>query len=301
MANAYKGRKIGVASVVGAVLSLAVVTSACQAPASEVPRMPDGKPNLNGIWQAVGTAHWDLEDHPARPSPYYQLGALGAAPAGQGVVEGGKIPYKPEALAKKQENFAKRWSFDGLTIDGDPTERESIGDPELKCYLPGIPRATYMPYPFQITQTRDDILMAYEFASANRVISMEPPTEGPIETWMGYSFGRWEGDTLVVDTRDSNGNAWLDRAGNFISSNAQIVERFTPTGPDHLSYEVTIDDPDVFTRPWKISMPLYRRVEKNLQLMEFKCVEFAEELLYHHLRKQPSADKQAAAVGTSGR
>ena len=277
-------------AAVGAVLSLAVIPIAgqAQAPAYKAPRTADGKPNLNGIWQALGTANWDLQDHPARPSPVYQLGAILAEPAGQGVVEGNEIPYQPWAAAKKKENFEKRWSFEGLKLDGDTDDRFNIGDPEIKCYHPGIPRATYLPYPFQIIQTPKYIEMAYEFASANRLINMEKPKESPIDYWMGWSNGHWEEETLVVDVRSLNGREWFDRAGNFSSENLHVVERYTATDPDHLDYQVTIEDPTVFTRPWKISMPLYRRVEKNLQPMEFKCVEFAEELIYHNLRKQPS-------------
>ena len=235
-------------------------------------RTPDGRPNLNGIWQAMSTAHWDLEDHSPAAGPLYQMGAVGATPGGQGVVEGGAIPYKPEALAKKKINFASRLSL----------------DPEVKCYMPGIPRATYMPFPFQIVQSPNMILMAYEFASSDRVINMGKRVEAAVDTWMGTANGKWEGDTLVVDNTGFNDQTWFDRAGNFHSDQLRVVERFTLMGPDHIQYEATIEDPQTFTRPWKISMPLYRRVEKNVQLTDFKCVEFAEELLYGHLRKDPS-------------
>src|SRR5437764_8123829 len=130
-------------------------------------------PDLSGIWQALGTANWDLEDHPSHGGPYFQMGSLGAVPAGRGVVEGGDIPYKPEALEKKKANFESRWKE----------------DPEVKCYLPGIPRATYMPFPFQIVQSPTVILMAYEYASANRVINMGKPVEASVDTWMGTSNG----------------------------------------------------------------------------------------------------------------
>jgi hypothetical protein len=235
-------------------------------------RTPDGRPNLNGIWQALGTAHWDLEDHSPAAGPYYQLGAQYAIPGGQGVVEGGEIPYKPEALAKKKLNALNR-----LTLD-----------PEIKCYMPGIPRANYMGFPFQIVQSPNMILMAYEFASSDRVINMGKPAEAAIDTWMGTANGRWEGDTLVVDNTGFNDQTWFDRAGNFHSNELRVIERFTLIDGDHIQYEATIEDPQTFTRPWKISMPLYRRIEKNVQLTDFKCVEYAEELLYGELRKQPS-------------
>ncbi|MEO8256406.1 MAG: hypothetical protein ABI868_03585 [Acidobacteriota bacterium] len=236
----------------------------------------DGKPNMNGVWQANNTANWDLQDHAASPGPFYQLGAIGAVPPGQTVVEGGDIPYLPAAAEQKRKNFLNR-----LT-----------DDPEVKCYLPGLPRATYMPYPFQIVQSPKNILFAYEYASANRVVNMDKPTEAPVDSWMGWSNGKWEGDTLVVDVRSLNGKAWLDRSGDHMTDNAHIVERYTMIDADHINYEATIEDNKLYSRPWKISMPLYKRVEKNAQILEFKCVEFAEEMLYGHLRKgAPSAGK----------
>ena len=249
---------------------VAVVASSAQTP-YRAPRLA-GRPNLNGIWQAVNTANWDLQDHSAQSGPMWQLGAIGAVPAGQGVVEGNEIPYRPEALQKKKENFAKR-------------QKE---DPEAKCYMPGIPRAAYLPYPFQIIQSQGDILFAYEFATANRIVNMGKPREAATDTWMGTSNGRWEGETLVIEVTGLNGLSWLDRAGNFTSDAAKVTERYTAASPDRLLYEATIEDPKVFTRPWKISMPLYRRSERNAQILEFKCVEFAEELLYGKHRKQLS-------------
>jgi hypothetical protein len=235
------------------------------------PRTADGKPDLNGIWQAMNTANWDIQDHAARPGPLAALGAAFSVPGGQGIVEGNELPYQPWAAKKKQENAAN-W----LKLD-----------PEVKCYMPGVPRATYMPFPFQIVQTPTNILIAYEFASASRIIRMNSKAESPTESWMGWSRGRWEGDTLVVDVTDLNDQTWFDRAGNFHSDALHVVERYTRTRPDTLEYEATIEDAKVFTQPWKMRMPLYRRLEKNARLVEYKCVEFAEELLYGHLRKQP--------------
>jgi hypothetical protein len=240
-------------------------------PGYQAPRASDGHADLNGIWQAMNTANWDLQDHAARQGPVIALGAAFSVPAGEGVVDG-EIPYQAWALEKKKQN-AEHW----LTLD-----------PEIKCYLPGVPRATYMPHPFQIVQTRNTILIAYEFASASRIVRMTKTEDAPIDSWMGWSRGRWEGDTLVVDVTGFNDQTWFDRAGNFHSEALHVVERYTRTGPDHLSYEATIEDPKVFTRPWKISMPLYRRQEKHAQLLEYKCVEFVEELMYDHLRKKES-------------
>ncbi len=259
------------AAVMSGVVALAV-TVAAQAPAYRAPRGPDGKPNLNGIWQAINTANWDIEAHSAAPSAARELGASGAVPAGLGVVEGGPIPYRPESLAKKKENAANRLKL----------------DPEIKCYLPGVPRAVYTPFPFQIIQSQKHIMIVHEYAGAVRTIYMDEHTEAPADSWMGWSNGHWEGETLVVDTTGFNDQSWFDRAGNFHSDALHVVERFTARSADTLNYEATIEDPKVFTRPWKMSMPIYRRVERNAQLLEFRCVEFVEDLMYGHLRKQPS-------------
>jgi hypothetical protein len=166
-------------------------------------------------------------------------------------------------------------------------------DPAAKCFMPGVPRATYMPFPFQIVQTKEVVLIAYEFASAARVIYLDRPDfESPFDTWMGHSIGRWEGETLVVEVTSQVPDTWLDSAGNFHSEALRVEERYTPAGRDVLMYEATIEDPNVFTRPWTIRLPLYRRVEKNMQLLEFKCVEFAEELMYGHLRRKATEENR---------
>jgi hypothetical protein len=242
--------------LVGLVMGLAVafaftpMIGAGQTPAPAPyagPRTPDGHPDLQGIWQAVNTAAEDLEAHNGR---------LGV-PAGPGVVEGGAIPYKPEALAKKKENFEKRDTL----------------DPERQCLLPGVPRITYEPGPFQIVQQGDKVLMMYEYRNAIRYIYMNgnPHPKGPIDWWMGDSRGRWEGDTLVVDVVHFNDQTWFDRSGNFHSEDLHVVERYTPTSAHHMQYEATIEDAKTFTRPWKISMPLYRRQEKDVEVLEYAC------------------------------
>ena len=248
------------------------------------PRLADGRPDLNGIWQALVTANWDLQDHEAQSGPHPELsGAYAAGPAGQSIIEGGEIPYKPDALAKKKANFENRLRVD---VSDDKTWH-ALGDPEMKCYMPGVPRATYMPFPFQIVQgTGPSILMAYEFASATRIIRMNWEQAAPTDSWMGWSRGRWEGDTLVVDVTGQREETWFDRAGDFHSDALHVVERYSPLSPYHMMYEATVEDPNVFTRPWKISFPLYRRMEKNIQLLEFKCVPFTEELLFGKFRKQ---------------
>jgi hypothetical protein len=249
-----------------------------------VPRMTDGHPNLNGIWQALVTANFNLEDHEAQAGPYTELmGAYAGEPAGQSIVEGGVIPYKPEAVARRKQNFENRMKAD-LSND----ERwHDMGDPEMKCYMPGIPRATYMGFPFQIVQgSSDAILMTYEFASASRVVRMNFKQEAPGDFWMGWSRGRWEGDTLVVDVTGQRKETWFDRSGNYHSEALRVVERYALVSPYHIMYEATIEDPNVYSRPWKISFPLYRRMEKNIQLLEYKCQPFTEELLYGRFRKK---------------
>jgi hypothetical protein len=253
-------------------LLLTTLTALAQTNAYKAPRDGYGHPNLNGIWQAMNTANWDIQGHSAGPGTVAALGAIGAEPPGSGIVEGEEIPYLPAALEQKEKNFKGRTRL----------------DPELKCYMPGVPRANYMPYPFQITQSKDVILFTYEYAGAVRNIKMNNPGPAPVDSWMGWSAGHWEGDTLVVDVTGLNDQTWLDRAGNFHSDALHVVERYTPRSADTILYEATIEDKNVFSRPWKISYPLYRHVEKNAQLLEFKCVEFAEELMYGDLRKRPS-------------
>jgi hypothetical protein len=249
-----------------------VQPTAGQAPSGyQGPRLADGKPDLNGVWQTMNAANWDLEPHNGAPSPVLAFGAAGAVQPGLGVVDGDEIPYLPGARAKQEEN-ARNW----LTAD-----------PEVKCYLPGVPRATYIGHPFQIVQSHDFVLIGYQYASASRSIPLRARTEeAPVNTWMGDSVGRWEGDTLVVDSESFNDETWFDRAGNYHSDALRVIERYTPADANLIQYEATIEDPTVFSRPWTIRMPIYRRVEPNIQLMEFKCVEFVEELMYGHLKKR---------------
>jgi hypothetical protein len=239
----------------------------------EPDRLADGRPNLNGIWQSLNEANWNIEAHAADFPVLLDLGAQFAVPPGTGVVLGGPLPYLPEALERRDANFEDRLAL----------------DPEVKCYMPGIPRAAYMPYPFQIIQSQDVILFSYEVAGAARIINMGEPTEAPAESWMGWSNGHWEGDTLVIDVTAQTDQTWFDRSGNHHGFDLHVVERYTPRSADTLIYEATIEDPGTFSRPWTMSMPLYRRVEDNAQIMEFKCPEFAEEVLYGDLRK-PTED-----------
>jgi hypothetical protein len=274
-----------VAGLAGAWLAIAALPVTTDAQGYRPPRLADGHPDLNGIWQAINEANDDIQMHVARPAlalregPYgpvpapqvLALGAAGAVPPGVGVVEGDVLPYRPDALKIRQEN-QQQWLS---------------RDPEIKCYLPGVPRATYMPHPFQIVQSASQLLIAYQYAGAVRDMHLKDPGPAPVDSWMGQSVARWDGDTLVVDVTGLNDQTWFDRAGNHHSDALHVVERYTRTSADVITYEATIDDPKVFTRPWKMSMPLYRRQERNAQLMDFKCVEFVEELMYGQLRRKP--------------
>ena len=254
--------------------------------AQDLPRLSDGRPDMNGIWQVLNEANYDLEPHMARHSmqlregplgpvpaiPTLRLGAVGAVPGSLGViVDGGRIPYTPEARALKEENAAN-W-----------IER----DPEVKCYMPGVPRATYIPMPFQVIQSERDVFIAYQFAGAVRDIYMDNPGPSQVDSWMGWSVGRWEGDTLVVDVTGLSDQTWFDRAGSHHSYQLHVVERYTMVSPNHIDYEATIEDPLVLTEPFTIKMPLYRRLEDNARLMDFRCVEFVEELMFGEWRRNP--------------
>jgi hypothetical protein len=224
-------------------------------------RTPSARPDLQGIWQVVNAAAWDIQDHAGQRFP--GLPARFSVPAGQGIVEGNDIPYQAWALARKQENYRNR----------------ATADPEAQCYLPGVPRITYMPFPFQIFQFPDRVVILYEYLHATREIYTDgsPHPDLVAEFWMGDSRGRWDKDALVVDVTLFTDQTWFDRAGNFHSSGLHVVERYTRTGPDHMRYDVTIEDPKVFTRPWKMSMPVYRRQEMNSQLLEYECYAYARE------------------------
>ena len=257
-------------SLIRSTLCMTLLSVSSLTAAQDIPRTADGRPDFNGIWQAINTANWDVEPHAASFGPLVAAGAIGAIPAGLGIVEGNEIPYTPEARAQQQENKS-----DWLA-----------NDPLVKCYMPGIPRANYLPFPFQIVQSTDHIIFAYEFASASRIVYVDQPDfEAPILSWMGHNLARYEGDTLVIEVTDQVPETWLDHAGNHHTDALRVTERYTHIGPNVIQYEANLEDPNVYTRPWKVSYPLYRRLDDNMQLLEFKCVEFTEELLYGHLRK----------------
>jgi hypothetical protein len=287
--STWSGPKVAlivlVAAVVGVVggVWLSGRPTSGQTQAFQAPRLKGtDKPDLTGVWQAFTTANWDIQDHSADAGPFPGVvGIWGAQHPGQGIVEGNELPYRPEALAKKKANFETR-----LKIDHD--NLNTVGDPESKCFLPGVPRANYLPFPFQILQSTDKIVIAYQYANASRTIPLGKATDSPVDFWMGWSNGKWDGDTLVVEVSGFNDMTWFDRAGNYHSEAMKVVERYTPISPNHMMYEATIDDPKVFTKPWKLSFPLYRRMETNAQLLEFKCVDLAEEFVYGGLVKKPT-------------
>ena len=264
-----------------------VVNSGGGSTSFQADRLPGTQiPDINGVWQALGSAHFNIERHLAEPAMALRdgpvrtipaievlaLGAVGSVPGSLGIIKGeGKIPYTPEALKIRDEN-----KQDWLNRD-----------PEIKCYLPGVPRANYMPYPFHIVQSENSIMIAYEYAGAVRDLFFEDPGEAPVDSWMGQSFARWEGDTLVVEVTAQLDSTWFDRAGNHHSSKMKVIERWTPISPNHMQYEAEIHDPETFTEVWTISLPIYRRMEPNARIMDFKCVEFVEELIYGTWRRNP--------------
>ena len=238
--------------------------------ASDIPRLSNGKPDFSGVWQASTTANWNLLTHGASAGPP-EYGALLATPPGYGIVDGDEIPYLPAAAAQQKRNYENRFKE----------------DPEVKCFMPGVPRASYMPYPLQIFHSDDRMLVAYQFAGAARIVNFGAPQPSAIDSWMGVSNARWDGDTLVVDVTGFNGQAWLDRAGNYAGPALHVVERYAFAGADAIDYSATLDDPKTFSRPWSIHFRLFRNPDAHAHLMEFKCVPFTEELLYGDVYKRP--------------
>jgi len=238
-----------------ALLSLTVALPAQQPGAYKAPRTSDGHPDLQGIWEARNTAAGNLEAHAASKG----------IRAGNSVVvdpANGKIPYKPEAAAKVATNFATR----------------ATADPVNKCFIPGVPRVMYMPYPFEIFQTEQQISIASEFVHAIRHVYMNSHGHfAEAEFWIGDSRGKWDGDTLVIDTGNFNAETWLDQSGNYHSEKMNVVERITRIADDKLNYEARITDAEVYTRPWTIRMTLYRNTEPDAQLFEYECHAYGDE------------------------
>jgi hypothetical protein len=254
---------------ISAIITVAALmsTASAQTP-QQRPATIAGHPNFNGVWQAINSAYWNLEAHNAEAlDAFWGMGAIAAIPAGKSVIREGTIPYLPKALEQRNKNRAN-WP---------------AADPEAKCFMLGIPRATYHNMPFQIFQGNGDVLMVYPFAAANRVIFMNDNSEPAVDTYMGKSSGGWDGNTLVVTTVGQNDRTWLDRAGNFHGNQLKVTERFSLLDPDHIRYQATLEDPETYSRPWTIEMPLYRLVDQNVEILEHKCVPFADKLLYSDL------------------
>ena len=224
-----------------------------------IPRLASGKPDFSGIWQTLSEADYDLEPHAGRRD----------APPSPGVIEGGTIPYLPQALAQKRSNF----------------EARGKDDPRLKCWALGVPRSVYYPAPFQIFQRDRDLTLVHQFGHQVRTIHTNEtlhPTETDEGFWLGDSRGRWEGDTLVVDVTDFNEETWLDRAGDYHSDALHVVERWRFVDPDTIAYSATLDDKKVFSRPWTVDVLLHRRRDKNFQLIEDYCFTLEYEQYYPH-------------------
>jgi len=221
--------------------------SAATATIGKIPRLANGKPDFSGIWQAISAADFDLEPHGPRKD----------APPGQGVIEGDFIPYLPKALEQKKKNFAAR----------------ATEDPRSKCFTLGVPRGIYYPEPFQIFQQARDLTILHQFGHSVRTVHTNG-TDHPLvpnDWWLGDSRGHWEGDTLVVDVKHFNDETWLDRAGNFHSDSLHVVERWKYLDPNTIEYKATLEDEQVYSRPWTINVLLHRHREKNFQLIENYC------------------------------
>ena len=229
------------------------------AQAAPIPRTADGKPDLSGIWQVLGEAEYDLEPHAGRRD----------APPGPGVVDGGTIPYRPEALEQRQRNF----------------EARGKDDPRLKCFVLGVPRGVYYQAPFQIFQRPADLTLVHQFGNQVRTIHTDGslhPEEQHQELWLGDSRGHWEGDTLVVDVTDFNEETWLDRAGNYHSEELHVTERWKLIDANTIDYSATLEDPKVYSKPWTISVLLHRRRDKGFQLIEDYCYTLEYAPFYPH-------------------
>lgn len=226
--------------------SEAVAADKATASVSKIPRLKSGKPDFSGIWESISGADFDLEPHANRVD----------APPGAGVVAGHYIPYLPKALAQKQKNFANR----------------NTDDPALKGWTLGVPRGIYYPAPFQIFQRDRDLTIVQQYGHSVRTIhtnnTQHPDPENTKEWWLGDSRARWEKDTLVVDVTNFNDETWLDRAGNFHSDALHVVERWQFLDANTIEYTAQIEDPNVFSRPWSLSVILHRHREKSFQLIE---------------------------------
>jgi hypothetical protein len=267
-------------AVVAAALAVATGPSVSAQDTASIPRTASGRPDLTGVWQGGST----------QPGPWEE------ANAGLGVGGSGRDPNAPVVRSSNDRPAGREgapyqdWAAAKVL---EAFERRGVDDPTGHCLPAGVPRSVMLGlFPQQIVQTPTTIVILYEYMHTFRVISLDVPhPDDLIPSYMGNSVARWDGDTLVVDVTNQRPETWLDRAGNFHSAELRVEERYTLIGPNHLQYEATLEDPKVYSRPWKISVPLYRRIETNTELLEFKCVPFSEEILYGHLRKGYKGDE----------
>lgn len=222
----------------------ASVPAVAQSKAYSAPRLADGHPDLNGIWEVQGKVDANIE----------------AKLRGKNIIvdpEDGKIPYKPEALAQRKAN----------------AEKHATEDPLTKCWMPGVPRLMYIPYPYQIVESANQpvIPILSQYVHVIRNIQMQGEHLDGLENWLGDSRGHWDGDTLVVDATNFNDQTWYDAAGNYHSGDLHVVERFTRTAPNTIAYQATMTDPKVLAKPFTIRLTLARDARKNAQIMEYEC------------------------------
>jgi len=239
-------------------LAQSSLSASNQAPEG-IPRLASGRPDFSGIWQTLSEADYDLEPHAGRRD----------APPGPGVVEGGEIPYLPAAEEQRQLNF----------------EARAEADPRLQCHVLGVPRGVYYPAPFQVFQRDNDLTLVHQLGNQVRVIhtnGSDHPVEQNQEFWLGDSRGRWEGDTLVVDITDFGPENWLDRSGNYHSEQLHVLERWRFIDADTVAYSATLEDPQVFSRPWTINVLLHRRRDPGFSLIEDYCFTLRYEQFYPH-------------------
>ena len=254
------GHRLVLAAAVAALIPVthAAAQAPAQAQAGPVKRLADGKPDLNGFFQSdAGGANWGLEAHKETFTP-----------GGRGVIidpPDKKVPYQPWAAAEKVSRNRPERGYD---------------DPTAHCFVGGVPRSLYVPAPFHIVQTSEAVVFLHE-RMAWRLVSLDRREHIPdtLRLWQGDSIGRWEGDTLVVETKNLNGKTWLNEVGDVISHAATLVERFTPVNADRIDYQVTLTDPVVYTRPFTIAMPLNRQPG---EMLEVACLEDNQDL--QHLK-----------------
>src|SRR6266849_2628581 len=213
---------------------------------ASAPRLPDGKPDLSGIWEPAS-------------NKYVQNLAADLKP--------GDVPFQPWAKT---------------LFDERKTGAHSKEDQPAHCLPQGVPRINAAPAPWKVVQTPGFIVVVYEAFNLWRQIFLDGRqiAEDAPPTWLGYSTGKWEGDTLVVDTKGFNGKTWLDQAGKPTTDALHVIERFRRKDFGHLDIQITIDDPKAYTKPWTVTEGVH--LLTNTEVMESVCNE--NNLDVQHLR-----------------